>query len=140
MVRWDGVRICSNLKTNMLVSLAAVTFVAFASPAAGVEFAPYNEFTPYESPQLQPFSPLPPAENETFAPYAPGPTPPNVQMPEYQEKSYGAITPPKEPDVQMQQEQFQQYNTFKPLPPVREGPIRGMQPFDFHEFKPLGEE
>lgn len=140
MNRRNGSCYVGDMNKRMLGVLAVFVVLAVASPAGTVEFKPFDSFAPYESPQLQPFSSQPQFKEEEFSPYGPGPKPPEVQMPEYQEKPYGNITPPQEPDVQLQQKQFRQYNSFRQIPPVREGPMRPMQPFDFRQFKPLGNE
>lgn len=138
MMRWNGSKGC-NYKRGMAL-LVPFMVLAVCVPAWAMEFTPFDSFAPYESPQLQPFSSEPSFKENEFAPYSPGPKPPNVQMPEYQEKPYGNIKPPEEPNVEMNVTQFRNYNTFKPIPPVREGPMRPMQPFDFNTFKPLGHE
>jgi len=114
-------------------------FLFLTVTAQAMEFAPYDSFRSYQTPQLQPFGAEPEFQEKPFSSYSPGPAQPDVDMPEYTERPYGQIESPQEPDVQMQEGAFRPYNKFRPLSPIRQGPERPMQPFDFSPFKPLGE-
>lgn len=131
-VLWSMIfRFCSVIAGGMIAIFVCVP--------VGFCFDSFREFAPYTEPEMQPFREVRPFEEKSFDAYSQEQERQPVAIPEYEEETYSGFSEINKPQVTLPEYEQPGFNTFNPMPPIRQGPMSPIPEARFQPFKPLGE-